>query len=950
MPVHFPHLPDPAIYPDYRRRPVRVPTWKTFGNATQLTTLRGFTIQDRRLAEFAGTLDAYVEEHKLGRVIWPNFENVFAENFNDLVAEIKRRGLYLFDIWGHVPGSEPLGWGHVVPLPGQVKYLERMLGPKFLGFDNGEQDGRYIGGYANRQCPAPSDRFRQYLNFQRFFERMGDDLGNHLSALVSLSYGHYFLKEGNHVLLGAETAQGLPNSQVYYAFIRGACKQYGILWFGNASVWNRWGWKSYPDEGGPANEPYGPDKGTSTNLLKRLIYTHYLYNCVAVGFESSWFLRDQSHSLIGSGGAWPTEKHTLSPIGQIQTATGRFIAEHGQPGTMHAPAALLLDHFAGWCVPRHLYTRSVYLVWGSMPYEPGDYLTHGVLSLLYPGYEDSSYYRDERGFLSPTPYGDMADCLLSDVPGWVLAQYGLVVAAGKLSVDAELRDKLTSFVQRGGHLVVTADNARALWPGWQIGEPMPCPAGSTICWIDGAEDEEPSVFGLCTASGPDRMNVLATCGERPAVVEVPLAEGQVTLLLSPLGLPDKPDLAALVASEIDQPLPCPFPLLRHVRRALDRALASQQLFSVGDGLAFVTCRKTRGEYTLGIYNNGLSARPFQIASHAGAIKQVVELPLDQSEKGQAGYWPEQFQDNDPGVSNGTAIAGGDIRLFRVTIDETNLRLLEPVKPRLRAQPRLLALRDIADLKTEILRRPTFFQHFDGVKIDWTYLRIRDRKQLRREAGWLKRQKVRLVADFTPGLNFYPDLTLLDTFAPRYEESVTAIDDCLDKMKALGAADAVIALHRNAENHVSPERAEERFTACVADLCRRAAKRRVTLHLQNRPDTWHPTAKEMLAFIAKVAASLEPAVAARLRYALNTSHAAISGEPVADIIAAAGDRLGLVLLSAPGKDVAGQLHDAHRPLADTATNTAAFAALKFTLVLDADYRSWDEVYADVRLFE
>ena len=45
-------------------------------------------------------------------------------------------------------------------------------------------------------------------------------------------------------------------------------------------------------------------------------------------------------------------------------------------------------------------------------------LTDGVLDMLYPGYQDSSYFRDERGFLTATPYGDSADCLLSDAPPW----------------------------------------------------------------------------------------------------------------------------------------------------------------------------------------------------------------------------------------------------------------------------------------------------------------------------------------------------------------------------------------------------------------------------------------------------------------------------------------------------------------------------------------------------
>jgi hypothetical protein len=57
------------------------------------------------------------------------------------------------------------------------------------------------------------------------------------------------LKEGARTLIGAETAQALPNNQVYYAFIRGAGKQYGVPWFGNASIFNRWGFKTYGSSG-----------------------------------------------------------------------------------------------------------------------------------------------------------------------------------------------------------------------------------------------------------------------------------------------------------------------------------------------------------------------------------------------------------------------------------------------------------------------------------------------------------------------------------------------------------------------------------------------------------------------------------------------------------------------------------------------------------------------------
>ena len=57
-----------------------------------------------------------------------------------------------------------------------------------------------------------------------------------------------------------------------------------------------------------------------------------------------------------------------------------------------------------------------YRVWGNVPWSGGDFLTHGVLNRLYPGYEQASYFHNEAGFLTATPHGDTADVLLSDAP------------------------------------------------------------------------------------------------------------------------------------------------------------------------------------------------------------------------------------------------------------------------------------------------------------------------------------------------------------------------------------------------------------------------------------------------------------------------------------------------------------------------------------------------------
>jgi hypothetical protein len=61
----------------------------------------------------------------------------------------------------------------------------------------------------------------------------------------------------------------------------------------------------------------------------------------------------------------------------------------------------------GFVPPRQLYSGTYYRVWGNLPYDvpSGDYLIDGLLRLLYPNYQDSSYFHDETGFSSPTPFG-----------------------------------------------------------------------------------------------------------------------------------------------------------------------------------------------------------------------------------------------------------------------------------------------------------------------------------------------------------------------------------------------------------------------------------------------------------------------------------------------------------------------------------------------------------------
>ncbi len=925
----YSHLLNPREHPDDTRRPVKPPTWETFGNRTRFATLRGFKVENGKLTGYAEELDRYTRTHHLGDIIWPSYPILFASNLGDLTTEIKRRKLFLFDIWGYVPGSGPGGyWQQYQPPPSVFRLLESKLGERWLGMDVGEQDGRYIGGYASQWEPASGNRFEQYCHFQHYFERFTNVFDNKMATLVSLNFGHYFLKEGIYTLIGAETAQGLPNGQVYYAFIRGAGKQYGVPWFGNASVWNRWGWKTYDSTG----KDHGPTKGTSLSLLKRLLYSHLLYNSMIVGFESGWLTKDDQ----------------LTPIGRIQQAAKEWVQEHPKPGVMVTPIALLLDFDSGWSFPRHLYSRNVYRVWGNLPYEAGDYLTDGVLDMLYPGYQNSSYFHDERGFLTPTPYGDAADVLLSDAPGWLLERYAVVVAAGALQGGAEVRDKLTRYAEKGGRLVITAGNLVKL-PGGiggvtAAGKAVRLPAGQVVRF-DFSTVAENYAFDVLPLHLPDGATVRARAGDRVLAADVALGKGTVTVLATLFGVPAERAAAVPVTSHIGHPLSKPYPLLWHVRRILDRVFDSQVLFEAGEGLSLITCRREKGEYTLGIENHSWRPKPFRIIARCGPIESVKELELDQSEKRAAGYAPESVDKTLLGISDDATIAGGDVRLFSVRVREELVTEIPHRTPPAAPAGRILALRDVRSIQREILRRPTFFQHYDGVVVSWRYLHRREKAEIEREAGWLERQGVRLFFDLSDGVNLYADLRLIDNIASDYAASRKAITDVIEKMAILGSRDLIVSLHRFPENNFTREQTWASFEKTLRWLSGEAASKQIEVYLRMAPPKPPRTLQRAVAFLDRVGAP-------NLRLAPTTALLVNSGSETKKLPGAVRKRIGLWLVSAPARDIGGKLWSTHAPVAGSGFEKTINALLatvpEAPIVYDAVYRNRDEEYLDSRV--
>ncbi len=947
----YPHPVNPQDYPAYHIRFAKAVTREDLDNRIGFTTLRIFTIQDNKLVDFQRDLDIYTLEHELGQIIWPVYPTLFAENFGELVEEIAARGLWLYDFWGYVPGSQPAPgsiWGEYSPPAEAYRCLKEKLGPRFMGFNNGEQDGRYMS-YASRQCPAPLNRTKQYAAFQAHFEKLGNHLHNNLSVLASLTFLHPFAKEGNTILLGAETGQALPCANMWYSFIRGAGKQYGLIWVGNASIFNRWGYKCYEGMNDESGYEVGPLAGTSLSLLRRLLFVEYMYNSDILGFESSWIIEDNTEKRLS---AQKTEYQSakevhLSPVGKIQQQMVRYVKEKGRPGILHTPVTIYLDFFSGWVPARHLYSDRLYEVWGSSPYSMGDHQLHTLFEMLYPGYEDAGFFRSERGFLTPTPYGDIADVTSSDTSAENLNRYNLVFVFGQTQLDYESFYKLRKFAMQGGHVVLTIE--KLLEADWDI-----TPVLQTFGILEIGKKQilctpEVEVGGKAIKSAsfelvevlPAQTAVLeATAGGKPYILTQPCGKGKITLICSPYGLEKNPYFDPHVKNETNRIIQPPYQFQPGVKAYLETLLLSQLLFRVNNPLLqFMVNIKSEREYLLLVVNNTHSPQRFDIMDGALQVSRIHQETLPSVPHEEPGWLPQsQWLEIPASTGSGKyEVAAGDYCLFHITA-QTAAVLMEPALPSGPNEKLYIAI-DTPSVKEYLLAHPSFSNYFGGVKIPASALERLDEKTVQAEAQWVKRQKVDVMVDFTGLLDHYPNISLLYNIPGRTEEGLNRIRSILHKAEYYSTTKAILSFQRHAENALSIEKAEEHFRRALTEIAAMAEEKGITLYLQNsrslKEHTSFSTFKE----------ARETAQQLGFKSALNVGHSLALGE---NLETAAPDG---ILLNAPMKDVFGQMTDAHLPIYQSEYKDElkkwAFRSADF-ICLDSVYESWNQTAMDLEV--
>jgi hypothetical protein len=361
-------------------------------------------------------------------------------------------------------------------------------------------------------------------------------------------------------------------------------------------------------------------------------------------------------------------------------------------------------------------------------------------------------------------------------------------------------------------------------------------------------------------------------------------------------------------------------------------------------LSVIVCRKAAGQYTLGICNNSLAPKPFKIVSYCGPIEKIRELALDQSEKTAVGNLPLGLEKASIGVSDEKQIAGGDVRIFDVQVQEQKIQEIVHSIPSARPRGRALPLRHAKSIKEEILLRPTFFQNFDSVVIDWKYLYCADKQCIEQQSGWLARQKVRIFVDMSSGLNAFPDFRLINNDKKEYDRSIKAIEEVMNRMKILNTGDLILSVHNKPAHKYTPDQAVASFEETLHVICEKAQQRGITVYLRLDP-------RKLIGNIAQATQFFERVKAPNFKLAASTAviwDEKLSPQKAKELLAG---KVGLWLAAAPEYDVAGRIWSLNGAIAETEYKNQLPGLLGIApdapVVLDGIYQNQDQEYNDVK---
>ena len=296
----------------------------------------------------------------------------------------------------------------------------------------------------------PTSREECYAIVKDYFLTRNQAMrGRNLSVTGHSHYESYAAEWGAR-LIGLELGENIGFAQSKIAFARGAARQWNRPWSVQVSPW----FHGSCTTSGPLrmiddNYARGLDAGHSLSFYER-IWLHSWFSGAAM------VTPENSSAIFFEGGDTPW---TLTDHGEKAADVFQFMCDHDR-GVPYTPLAIVLDRYNG-------YNGYKGRPWGILEPTTGDLEIRDLFQTqLFPG-SDIIHHRPnpdnpEAGYLTPTPYGELCDVLLSTATVDVLSQYPVILLAGDVNFDKQFINTLHEVLRRGSRLILHERHAKAL--------------------------------------------------------------------------------------------------------------------------------------------------------------------------------------------------------------------------------------------------------------------------------------------------------------------------------------------------------------------------------------------------------------------------------------------------------------------------------------------------------
>jgi len=167
---------------------------------------------------------------------------------------------------------------------------------------------------------------------------------------------------------------------------------------------------------------------------------------------------------------------------------------------------------------------------------------------------------------------------------------------------------------------------------------------------------------------------------------------------------------------------------------------------------------------------------------------------------------------------------------------------------------------------------------------------------------------------------------------------------MGKMEIFPAHDLILSLHRYPENNFSEEQSWQSFEKTLRQLCERARRRELTVHLRLSVSKPPEDLKKAVGFVGRVGAP-------NLRLAPSTGFLLAKKVDLEEAATLLHGQVGLWLVNAPQMDIAGRVANANGPIRGYRDSPSLAKILAMApeapLVFDAVYKNHDEEYLDAK---